>query len=352
MVFSPPGSLTHLVFVAKRAEGELLDVFLQPGSTFSIFSLLFAFAVSATFLVLRRRWNRGSLPRFAALLRALFPKWIWRSASSRADMVLFLLNTLATGAIIGWALFSYSVITSGSSAILSRVVGSTPLAVSPLIRDAAVTVLCFFAYEIAYWLDHYLMHRIPLFWEFHRVHHTAERLTPLTVFRVHPVDSLIFYNILALAVGSAHGAAAAVFGGAAHETVLSGTNIILLIFIFATVHLQHSHINIRFKGLLGRLFLSPVHHHIHHSTSPEHFNRNLGSCLAIWDWLFGTLVIPDKSVGRLNFGVGDTENDRYTPHSVAGTLVMPFIRAIKAPRPEMPLGPTAGSATPAYCPPG
>ena len=57
----------------------------------------------------------------------------------------------------------------------------------------------------------------------------------------------------------------------------------------AYVHLQHSHMWIAFRGMLGRIFVSPAHHQVHHSDNPKHFDKNFGSCLALWDWMFGTL---------------------------------------------------------------
>jgi hypothetical protein len=62
-----------------------------------------------------------------------------------------------------------------------------------------MTLAGFLAYEIAYYIDRYLMHKAPVLWEFHTTHHTAEVLTPLTAFRVHPMDTLIFVNITAIA---------------------------------------------------------------------------------------------------------------------------------------------------------
>ena len=40
-----------------------------------------------------------------------------------------------------------------------------------------------------------------MLWDFHKVHHTAEVLSPLTNFRMHPVDSVVFGNILAIFLG-------------------------------------------------------------------------------------------------------------------------------------------------------
>ena len=85
------------------------------------------------------------------------------------------------------------------------------------------------------------------------------------------------------------------FGDTAYQYVLSGNNVILVVFIHAYIHLQHSHMWISFRGALGRIFISPAHHQVHHSTNPIHFNKNLGSCLAVWDWLFGTLHVSGQT---------------------------------------------------------
>jgi sterol desaturase/sphingolipid hydroxylase (fatty acid hydroxylase superfamily) len=190
--------------------------------------------------------------------------------------------------------------------------------------QVGLTVILFLAYELAYWVDHYLSHAAPFLWEFHRVHHTAETLTPLTVFRVHPIDTLVFFNITALIMGGVHGAAVWVLGWPANEATLFGSNVILLTFVFLTVHLQHSHVWIAFTGVWGRIFASPAHHQIHHSTNPAHFGKNLGSCLALWDWVFGTLRVPTAAREPLVYGVEPGEE---SPHTITGGLITPFARA-------------------------
>jgi sterol desaturase/sphingolipid hydroxylase (fatty acid hydroxylase superfamily) len=175
-----------------------------------------------------------------------------------------------------------------------------------------VTLTLFLAYELGYWCHHYLCHRVPFLWEFHKVHHTANVLTPLTAFRTHPVDTWLFANMLALMVGSANGAINYVLGAGIAPYMITDTNVILVIFIHVYVHFQHTHLWIAFQGMLGRIFLSPAHHQVHHSNNPIHFNTNLGSCLAVWDWLFGTLYLPGKARERLTFGVEQDGRDQQT----------------------------------------
>ena len=98
----------------------------------------------------------------------------------------------------------------------------------------------------------------------------------------------------------------------------------LVAFIHLYVHLQHTHVWIVFRGALGRVFLSPAHHQIHHSTDPAHFNKNLGSCLALWDWIFGTLHMPAKEREKLQFGVAPAYADA---HTINGEFLAPFGRS-------------------------
>lgn len=320
-----------LLTAATRGALTLLQtaqaVFLSPGSMFSAASLLSALAVAVASLAWTRRRKRPLKMR--VLVRALFPRRLLRGASTRADIGLFLLNTLASGLLLGWALLSAHAISGSVAEVLRRGLGAhlAPAAPRAALQGAATLVL-FLAYELAYWTDHYLSHRVPFLWDFHKVHHTAETLSPLTAFRVHPVDSLVFANITAVIVGLAGGVLSYALGPQATPYLLSGSNVILIGFLFLTVHLQHSHLWISFPGRLGRLLLSPAHHQVHHSTNPAHFNRNFGSCLAVWDWAFGTLYVPSRGRERLVFGV-EVSPASASPHSVTGALITPFADAAR-----------------------
>jgi sterol desaturase/sphingolipid hydroxylase (fatty acid hydroxylase superfamily) len=320
------GLLTALAHSALMLLGKFAAVFLSPGSEFSAISLLGALAVAVASLAWARRGRRRAL-KLRVLIRALFPKRYLRGASTRADIGLFLFNVLPAGVLLGWALLSAHAIDGGVAEALQRGLGAHPAPAAPrALLQAAATLVLFLAYELAYWVDHYLSHRVRFLWEFHKVHHTAETLSPLTVFRVHPVDSLVFANITAVFVGVAGGALSYGLGAQAGPYLLSGTNVILVAFLFATLHLQHSHLWISFSGRLGRLLLSPAHHQVHHSANPAHFNRNFGSCLAVWDWAFGTLHVPSPRREPLVFGV-EGNPAAASPHSVTGVLVTPFLDA-------------------------
>jgi sterol desaturase/sphingolipid hydroxylase (fatty acid hydroxylase superfamily) len=300
---------------------KLEVLFLGLGSSFSAASLISALCIAVVFLLVRRRRDKKRIT-LRVLRRALFPRWL-RRASFRADVGFLLLNVLATGLLFGWAMVSSGFISHRVSDALTALFGVLPkTGLNELTSKSIVTVFLFLAYELGYWVDHYLSHRIPLLWDFHKVHHTAEVLSPLTNFRVHPVDSIVFANILGVFIGVTSGVSSYVQLGSGFE--VGGQNLILVAFFFVTVHLQHSHLWIATTGLLGRVVLSPAHHQIHHSDNPIHFNKNFGSCLSVWDWLFGTLHMPERQRERLTFGV---ESRTRAHHTAIGGLVIPFVRA-------------------------
>ena len=309
--------------VSTFVGAKLARLFLSPAA-FSLASLLSALCIAILFLAFRRE-PRGREIRFKVLLRAVFPRRLMRSPSSRADVGFFFFNTFVAVALFGWAILSYHFVSTTANETLVATFGARqPALLSQGYCVGLLTIALFIAYELSYWLDHYLSHRIPFLWEFHKVHHSAEVLSPLTNFRVHPVDSLVFYNITALVMGATGGLVNYGLGQTTHQFTIANSNVITLAFFFLVGHLQHSHFWIAFTGLWGRLFLSPAHHQIHHSTNPIHFDKNLGLCLGIWDWLFGTLYVPGSKREKLSFGVEPRSGDA---HTIAGGLITPVYDA-------------------------
>lgn len=302
---------------------KLAKVFLSQGSGFSLTSLAAALVI-AVLVIAWRRARRNRPLRAGTLWRGLFPGWLVRHASMHADIAYFCFNVFVYGVIFGWAIVSYKflsgIVVDGLAAALGTV---TPTSYD-LTARVIITLALFLAYEFGYWVDHYIKHRVPALWELHKVHHSANVLTPLTVFRIHPLDGLIFANILAVSLGVTNGIANYAFGKPITLFSIDDTNVILVLFVHIYVHLQHTHLWIAFTGLAGRVFLSPAHHQIHHSNNPIHFDKNLGSCLAIWDWLFGTLYVPKKEPEALTFGVKVGEADM---HSLSELSIAPVQRA-------------------------
>jgi sterol desaturase/sphingolipid hydroxylase (fatty acid hydroxylase superfamily) len=310
---------------------RLRDLFLSPGSDISFASLIAALLIALAFHGVRRYSRRGRVS-VRAMLRAFFPRTFLCGPSTRADIKYFFINTFLAGLLLGWAILSYHLVGKTTLKLLFDAFG--PLAPTTLpvwITATIMTVALFVAYELGYFTDHYLSHKVPFLWEFHKVHHSAEHLTPLTNFRVHPVDGLVFVNIMALMMGLTEGALSFVFGKTVQQFSIAQSNAIIVVFTYLVAHLHHTSIWIPFTGIWGRLFISPAHHQIHHSTNPVHFDKNMGSCLAIFDWMFGTLHIPSKEREKITYGTGDGEPDA---HDVTVGLVRPVVRAFGHLMPE------------------
>jgi sterol desaturase/sphingolipid hydroxylase (fatty acid hydroxylase superfamily) len=293
---------------------------LSPGSSFSIGALACSLVVFVALAVPRAR--RRPM-RLAVLRRLLFPRRLIGTASGRADLAYFILGLLFAGLLIGWAVFSADQVRR----IIGGWIGAPAAPMLPGWAGAAIaTPILFLAYEFAYWFDHWLMHRVPLLWHFHKVHHQAESLSLLTNGRVHPVETIGFHNIAAVVLGVTSALLERVFGSA-EPLAIGGSNLLVMVAGVAVTHLQHSHLWVHFGPRWGRLLLGPAHHQIHHSADPRHFNTNMGSTLALFDRLFGTFHMPQAGRERLRFGVDDGERD---PHGPRAALLEPFTAAARS----------------------
>jgi len=266
--------------------------------------------------------------RVVRLVRAFLSCKVLFHRSTLADLAYCAFSLAAFGAILGWAVVSTSWISDGVSALLTVVLGPRSQPRAPdVILNAVRTLALFIAYELGFFFDHTLKHRVPALWELHKAHHSAEVLTPLVNFRVHPLDSLILANNLALFIGMIGGAAQYALGRKAVSFTLFDTNVLMLLYIYLTAQLQHSQIWIPFTGVWGRVFMSPAHHQLHHSADPAHFNCNMGASLAIWDWLAGSLYVPPAVSPRLTYGAA---GHRHDPHGVMGLLFDPAVNFLAA----------------------
>lgn len=303
---------------------QLLGVFLAPGSTISI-AALSATLIVALILLARAKTSTRPLA-LAVAIRALAPRRSWRSASGRADIGWFMFSLFGSGLLIGWAI----VLTTTVSGVVDGALGPGSLLALPALPAIAIaTIASFLAYEAAYYLDHRLMHRVPWLWPFHRVHHSAEHLSLLTVFRVHPLETIGFYNLVALFVGGVQGVMPHLIGPHAAPHVIGQTNVVLFVGAVLITHLQHSHFWVRLGDRWGWLLLGPAHHQIHHSNDPAHFDSNFGNLLTLFDRLFGTFHMPAAKRPALRFGAdGETAN----PHGVAAMTVLPFAEAAETMR--------------------
>ena len=194
-----------LVAIWTSLQNAVLETF-SPTSAYGAPALGGALLVTALYYASRRR-ARGRRMSVRGFVRSIFARRIVLHPSSLVDMRLWALNGVVLASaygMLGFGLFYWrDRIDSGLTGAFGAH-APTPWPVWIILTIA--TVLQLLAYEFAYWFAHYLFHKIPALWEFHKVHHSAEVMTTFTELRQHPVEIVAFVNLIGLSTGLAFGA--------------------------------------------------------------------------------------------------------------------------------------------------
>jgi sterol desaturase/sphingolipid hydroxylase (fatty acid hydroxylase superfamily) len=289
--------------------------------------LLVAFVIAAV-IVIRQSRNRS----WRAAVARLFDRAVWFNPSALVDYGFFLVNRVSFGILFGPLVIGAVAVASMTEAGLKSAYGELGpgFAVDPL-AVGSFTLATLIAMDGAIFLAHFLQHRIPILWEFHKVHHSATVLTPITLYRMHPVDDLLSGTIVGIATGAVAGVAHYMFAGPLVTVTIVGLNVGLFLFYLAGYNLRHSHVWLAYPRWLSHVLISPAQHQIHHSRRPCHHDRNLGLVFAFWDYFAGTLYVPRRRE-RLAFGLGGGEDADYG--TVLALYWVPFKKAARLLRPR------------------
>lgn len=308
----------------------ILSPLLRPLFAFSHHGSLFfwPFLVSTLvlaliiFAVARRSLGHSFLSDFR---RAYFTRAVWAHDSSIADYKYYFVNAVLFPIIFAPAIISGGWIGQRLKEGLVDTFGAVERWAGDVIPTLIFTLLFFLLHDFGRWVAHYIQHRSDILWEFHKIHHSAEVLTPFTSFRAHPVDLIFMATVPAILTGIASGIYAFAIGWDAVYYTYYGLHI--LIFVYNLIgNLRHTHVWLSYGPILSRILISPAQHQIHHSTEPRHFGHNVGFALAIWDWMFGTLYVPKE---RETFDMGLGDGTESTFHSVTGMYFRPFINLFR-----------------------
>lgn len=308
--------------VLTRAWEPFGRLFAVGGSLYWL-HLASAAAIAFTVYWLTRYGKTGVSPR--NFVSFCFPKSIYAHPSARLDFRYFVVNTVLYGVLVAPLLLTSATIARGTVALLVSLFG-VPDAVLPAgaASRLGVTLAAVVASDLGFFASHYLQHRVGALWEFHKVHHAAEVLNPITGYRQHPVDQALDFTLGGAATGVVLGVSAYAFDPSLDVVTILGVNAAVFLFNFAGIHLRHSHVRLSYGPVLDRILISPVLHQFHHSRTPQTFGQNLGGMLAIWDRLAGTLYVPPEGE-QLDVGLPEGEAGAYD--SVANLYLLPFVRA-------------------------
>lgn len=177
------------------------------------------------------------------------------------------------------------------------------LAISSTQAALFATVLAFIINDFFRFFQHFMMHKLPGLRVLHRTHHSALVLTPLTLFRAHPLEAFIasFRNILS--VGVTLGLYSFLYQKPITAWDILGVNLFGFLFNAFMANLRHSPVPLGF-GFFEYIFISPRMHQIHHCNNPKHFGKNYGVALAIWDQLVGSFYRPNQTeMNTISFGL-------------------------------------------------
>ncbi len=163
----------------------------------------------------------------------------------------------------------------------------------------AAVIATFLLRSLMGYVFHMLMHKVPLFWRLHRVHHSDTHLDVSTTVRSHPVEVLVlFVAMIPLVIAFGFNPWALIV----YETI---DGIVGLL----------SHTNVRLPERLDRalrwLLVTPNMHCLHHSSFQPETDSNYGVVLSIWDRIFGTYsVAPRAGYDAMKFGLNEIAFDQ------------------------------------------
>jgi sterol desaturase/sphingolipid hydroxylase (fatty acid hydroxylase superfamily) len=132
--------------------------------------------------------------------------------------------------------------------------------------------------DVAEYLVHLALHKVPFLWRFHAVHHSSKALDWIAGSRSHFVDDTLVRGFILIPL---------MFG--------FSQSIIFAYLIFVTLHATWTHCNFRLSAkLLEKFLVMPRYHHWHHTSQKEGIDKNFAIHFPWIDKLFGTYYYPDN----------------------------------------------------------
>ncbi len=159
------------------------------------------------------------------------------------------------------------------------------------------------------YVAHRLYHRVPLFWKFHRVHHSDTELDATSALRMHPFE-FVFQAFTQATILPLLGVSRASF---------------VLYFAFALPLFIINHANLKyprwFERVFSLVFITPDWHRVHHSSHQPETDSNFADVFSFWDRLFGTHRTT-ADVNKISFGLEDLRDPK--DQTLLAQLKAPF----------------------------
>jgi len=175
----------------------------------------------------------------------------------------------------------------------------------------AVVIMDFVIY-----LQHVMVHAIPVLWRLHRVHHADLDYDVTTGARFHTLEIILSMLIKFATI---------ILLGPAVIAV-----VIFEVLLNATAMFNHGNIYIpeNIDRVLRLFVVTPDMHRVHHSVHAPMANSNFGFNLPWWDRIFGTYVAQPPE-GHIEMEIGIEEfRDPQQVDRLDGMLLLPFARKL------------------------
>ena len=296
---------------------QITNQFIDPKKRVFLFYILISILIATAWFMINKKLS------LKKTLIKIFDKKIFFSKSAKSDYKIFLINQLImmivspfliTQLTIATALYFYFHTIDWLSA--GMFVG-----IAKIYIILSFTIFQFTIDDFSKYIVHRFMHKWPVLWALHKVHHSATVLTPMTVFRTHPLEGIIFSLRSAITQAIGISLFFYLFGNLVSLYTIVGVNIFVFVFNILGSNLRHSHIGIRYWKWLEYIFISPAQHQLHHSIAFEHHDKNFGAALAVWDWLFGSL---HHSVEFETLHLGIKKNQHDATHNLKNLYLDPI----------------------------
>lgn len=172
------------------------------------------------------------------------------------------------------------------------------------------------ALDGATYLAHRLLHRLPMLWRVHLVHHIDTSVDATTGFRQHPIEGVWRFCFIAMTAWTLGAPPAAV----AIYRLLGALNSAL------------EHANIRVPRVLDRalvwFWVTPDMHKVHHSRERAETDSNYANLFSFFDRLFHTFT-PSSRGPLVRYGIEGYDAREH--QSIGAVLWLPFQRSVTRP---------------------
>lgn len=325
------GFLTDLLGLYASYVWCFLSFLWEPRERLFALYLLTAIGFAYVVYRLHARRRSGATGAPSSFLGFLFPSRVWSHPSAWLDLRYFFFHKLIGhfllfGVMAGFSAWSYALVTGGGSLAEAARLGDTRSGPGAYAIAFGYMVGFFVLADFIAYTIHYLQHKVPLLWEFHKVHHSAEVMHPMSNFREHPIDNLVYLACIGAGNGVFMGASTQLLGYLPSMPTVLGVPLLMFLFNVMGYNLRHSHIWLRWPGNWSKVFPSPAHHHVHHSCHPDHIDKNFAFMFPVWDVLFKTYELPEDD-RDVRFGVAGMRPEEMD--SCAKLYLVPFRNAAR-----------------------